>query len=295
MFNNGSQVSRGGRPLLVTGVPRSGTTWLARQLAGAPGCAMTGREPMNPKAGQYQLAGTVSTWTSIQTASPRQRSALRRAYSGLVPRTYGRYGHRQWFAPLPGTRIVVKDPFAVLSVRAIVGVTDAQPVLVYRHPAAVLSSYRRMGWKPSVETLAAALGAEQVRPLTGVEDEVSAMGWFWATLNEIALRDVCETPGGVVVSHEELAAGGVPALQKLFEVCGLGWNASTEQGLRPEQASSRPAASAEEDHRLHRLDRPSGDVARAWRDRADEAELVRLDDLTADVLQRLQSQRLVLN
>ena len=28
-----------GEPILVTGVPRSGTTWLARLLAGSPGTA----------------------------------------------------------------------------------------------------------------------------------------------------------------------------------------------------------------------------------------------------------------
>ena len=44
-------------PILVTGVPRSGTTWLARWLARGGGMALTGREPMNPEATSTDLRG----------------------------------------------------------------------------------------------------------------------------------------------------------------------------------------------------------------------------------------------
>ena len=47
-------------PILVTGVPRSGNTWLARLLATSPGTAMAGREPMNPRGRQYALGGTLT-------------------------------------------------------------------------------------------------------------------------------------------------------------------------------------------------------------------------------------------
>jgi len=140
-------------PLLVTGMPRSGTTWLARLLASARGTALTGREPMNPRGRQYALAGTLSGWARLTTLSRKQEAALSRAYAGRTPWVYSRYGHRQWAALVPRTRIVVKDPFAMLSIPAIHRVTTAQPVLIYRHPGAVLTSYQRMGWAPDVEEL----------------------------------------------------------------------------------------------------------------------------------------------
>jgi len=303
-----SALARRPQPLLVTGVPRSGTTWLARQLAGAPGCALTGREPMNPRGRQYALAGTLDSWARLTRATPRQRTALRLAYAGLTRHVYGRYGHRQWAAALPFTRIVVKDPWAVLSVAAVVRETRALPVLVYRHPAAVLNSYRRMGWLPDLAEVSAAVpAAEQAGPAPASPEQVEAMGWFWATLNGVALADLTATGSGVVVSHEELAAGGVPAMRLLFDACGLAWSPDVERALAPSDAaaaatpsgapimpSSGPdePPSAGDERVLHRLDRASGQVASAWRSGVDDADLATLDEVAGATLARLEAARL---
>ena len=136
------------RPILVTGVPRSGNTWLARLLALSPGTALAGREPMNPRGRQYALGGSLDGWTRLTDASPYQRFLLRTAYQGWNPMVFSRFGARQWAGPLPQTRLVVKDPYALLSLRCVVAATGATPVLVYRHPGAVLASYRRVAWPP---------------------------------------------------------------------------------------------------------------------------------------------------
>ena len=88
-----------GRPLLVTGLPRSGTTWLARLLAAGPGTALPGREPMNPRGRQFALAGSLPGWSRLdQQLTNAQRRTLRRAYRGWEPRIYGRLGADQWNA-----------------------------------------------------------------------------------------------------------------------------------------------------------------------------------------------------
>jgi hypothetical protein len=291
--------SRRGRPLLVTGVPRSGTTWLARQLAGAPGCAMTGREPMNPKKGQYRLAGTLDSWVRLQHPGMRQRLALRLAYSGLSPRVYGRYGHRQWAAALPVTRTVVKDPFAVLSVRAVVRETSAVPVLVYRHPAAVLASYRRMHWWPDVAEVSGAVSPEEtegeVAPLEDPTDDTRAMAWFWSTLNAVALHDLAEVDDAVVVSHEELAAGGDDALRTLFDACGVAWRDGAQPRRRePDGRPAVPRDGGSSGQALHRLDRAPDQVATAWRAGIDDAELSTLEELAGPTYRALQAARLPL-
>ncbi len=100
----------GRRPVLVTGVPRSGTTWLARELAAARGAALPGKEPMNPRPGQFALAGTLTGWTRLEHPTPAQVATLRRVYRGREPRVLSRYGVKQWAAALPGTTTVVKEP-----------------------------------------------------------------------------------------------------------------------------------------------------------------------------------------
>lgn len=205
-----------GRAVLVTGVPRSGTTWLARLLAQAPRTAMPGREPMNPHAGQFRLAGTLQAWSQLDEPTGRQRRALWRSYRGLEPRTYGRLGVRSWAAPLPWTTVVVKDPFALLALPTVIATTQARPVLVFRHPAAVLASYRRMGWTPDVAEIVAVEPSSAARAPGDEADDVDRMAFFWSACHQIALRPA---PGGgtiVCVSHEEhprWGAGCPPAVR----------------------------------------------------------------------------------
>jgi hypothetical protein len=191
---------------------------------------------------------------------------------------------------------VVKDPFAVLSVGTVVRATSALPILVYRHPAAVLASYRRMGWSPDVAEVSNAVIDEAgvpAPPVGAAEDGARAMAWFWSTLNSVALADLAVSGGGVVVSHEEVAAGGVDALGILFDACGLVMPARTSRG---KDGAGTPSVGSDDEptssRPLHRLDRPSDEVAKAWRSSADSAELEVLDALAGPTFAALQAVRL---
>lgn len=283
-------------PILVTGVPRSGTTWLARVFSNASGAALAGREPMNPRAHQYGLGGTLSGWARLSVLSARQDRLLRTSYRGLNPFVYSRYGHRQAFAALPRTRVIVKDPFAVLSLPAIVSATGALPVLLYRHPAAVLSSYRRMGWTADAEEVLAALPDAVPIPSPRLDqaggeiptaeiDEVALMAWFWSVLNTQALRDITGLGRGVVVAHEQAAIGGAAAMQQLFDLVDLPWDDSVAQTLRPAPDGLAAATSGSTD--LHRLDRAPEAVANSWRAHVSEADLEKVERVAGPTMQAL--------
>lgn len=286
--------------ILVTGMPRSGTTWLARLLATAGGVALTGREPMNPRGRQYALAGTLPGWARLREPTAAQLRALRLSHRGLTPLVYSRYGRRQWVAPLPRTRIVVKDPFAMLSMPAVVAGTGATPVLLYRHPAAALASYRRMGWEPDLAELQPLVRAYRSEghppeltvpdlPAPGEVAEPEAMGRFWSALYTMALSDVATTPGLLVVSHEEIATGGDTAARMLFAALGLRWSDATAAELTGRDRG--PAAGPDTAARLHRLDRDPSTVARSWRAVVSDDELAAIEAVTGDVRTRLDEVR----
>ncbi len=289
-------------PLLVTGVPRSGTTWLARLLATAPGTALAGREPMNPRGRQYALGGTVIGWVRLTDPSPRQRRLLRSTYRGWNPRTYGRYGRGQWRGPLPWTRMVVKDPFAMLSVPTISEVTGARALQVYRHPGAVLASYRRMGWEPDLTEIAAlvpvvAEAEPRVAELwAGGVDRLSPaarMGVFWTVLQRLALEDLPKAPGTVVVSHSELAAGGPEGARRLFGLLGLDYSEETNHEMTgSEETPARPGHGDPSSHELHRFDRRPADVAESWRRHLDESEIAEIEGVAGPALAELEERRL---
>ncbi|GAA3876756.1 sulfotransferase [Tessaracoccus defluvii] len=283
-------------PILVTGVPRSGTTWVARLLALGPGLALAGREPMNPRGRQYGLGGTLVGWTRLVEPTPRQVRALRLAYRGLNPFTFSRYGHRQWAAPLPRTRVVIKDPFALLSIPAVVRATGAVVVLVYRHPGALLASYRRMGWTPDLEELRAVVealpGADGIPaiPAPGEVGPAEEMGVFWSALHLIALADIAGDPvvrdRVHIVAHHELAGGGPAAGRTAAEMLGIGWNAAMGGELARESAGTARAGN------LHNLDRSPAEVAAGWRAAIDPRELDEIGRVSSEALSRLESSRL---
>lgn len=286
------------RPILVTGMPRSGTTWLARLLATASGTALAGREPMNPRARQYALAGTLHGWAKLTSLTPRQQRALRLAYRGWNPFVFSRYGRRQWAAPLPGTRLVMKDPFAMLSVPVVAATTGAIPVLLYRHPGAALASYRRMGWAPDLGELAPILDehraarAVTARPLPGPDKvgEAEAMGQFWSALYEIAIDNAEQSADLIVVSHEELASGGVAATGRLFDALALTWREGTDLELSRESRAPQSGSS----RTLHNFDRAPSEVAGGWRRELTPDELRAIEAATTSIRARLQALRLVL-
>jgi hypothetical protein len=273
------------RPVLVTGVPRSGTTWLARLLATAPGTALAGREPMNPRGRQYALGGTLDGWTRLREPTPGQERRLRAAYRGLNPFVYSRYGTRQYAAPLPGTRMVVKDPCALLAIAPVSRITDAVPVLVYRHPGAVLASFRRMGWRPrvgEVRDLLPGLAPADADPAT----ELAA---FWAALHRAALDDLATIPEAVVVSHSELAHSGAAGGTALFAALGLKPSERTTAELTKQGSQVAVAAG-----RLHDFDRAPAAVAEAWRTKLPAEDLETVERIAGETLAELDSRRLQL-
>lgn len=290
----------GSGPILVTGVPRSGTTWLARQLAQGGHSALAGREPMNPRGRQYALGGTLDGWTRLSEPTPKQRRRLRLAYRGLLPPVYSRYGYRQWAAPLPWTRVVVKDPFATLSIPAIHRETGATVVLLYRHPGAVLSSYRRMGWTPDLEELDGIVDVDSPEPDVdgSVEPVVGDMARFWSAINSVALDDALATPGAVVVSHEDLSISGAAGIRALAVACGLSMPLADDDHVQPESAarSATPVAAAgtPDGRTLHDFERAPQEVAHGWRGKVSHPELAALEHHAGATLARLRDAALPL-
>jgi hypothetical protein len=209
-------------------------------LATARDTALAGREPMNPRGRQYALAHTLSGWTELTGLTGRQHRALTAAYRGHNVMVFSRYGRRQWAAPLPWTRLVVKDPFAMLSIPVVVQAVACTAVLVHRHPGAALVSYRRMGWTPDLDELAPVVTAHrrrmggESRPALahrGEIGEVEAMARFWSALYEIALDNCTELHDLLVISREELAGGGRAATEQLFRALDLRWSLRTTRRL----------------------------------------------------------------
>lgn len=293
------------RPLMVTGMPRSGTTWLARLFASAPNTALPGREPMNPRGRQFALGGTLTGWARVTQLTPRQRRALWACYMGWHPLAYSRYGHHQLHALLPGRRCVVKDPFALLSIPAVADATNAEVTVLFRHPAAMLASYRRMGWttdydevQPIIETFNRGNHARITSlPAPGEVSPAAEMAHFWRALYEITMADIDSRPDLRVrfVSHAEIAGGGESAARRLFDDVRLpvGSEVAAMMG-DPDRGATEPPSAADTGE-LHRFGRSPSSVAESWRKRIPAHEVLEIEEVAQATWDQLNERRLILH
>ena len=116
------------------------------------------------------------------------------------------------------------------------------------------------------------------------------MGWFWGVLCAIALHDLADLPGSLVVSHEEVATGGPLVLARLFDALGL--DRTRETDLEYEKEAGPGAATSS--RQLHNFDRSPTDVANAWRAKLAPGELETIEAATSGVRRRLHAARLAL-
>ena len=135
-----------GPPILVTGMYRTGTTWVGAMLAPAGLWAL--HEPFNPNQGLWDRELAYARPDRARPEIDALVGALRRGRHRRVLRlpTAG-----QWFSPLrllphEPRRLLLKDPSAALLAEYLVRRHGMRALVVFRHPAAVAASFLRLGW-----------------------------------------------------------------------------------------------------------------------------------------------------
>jgi hypothetical protein len=196
----------------VTGLHRSGTTFMGNVLDAAEGTVMLSREPTNYRSG---ITGVPRWYPSLVEADLAGRTANAGVVDGLLRLTRGRpvrwrnpdarlrslgsnvFHNTVAISARPRSRcLVVKDPFLSLAVPFVQRHLSRRTVLVaVRHPAAWALSLERVGWHPGVlvnqlldrEDLAAEVDQMQVpRRDWTAQPLYEASGWAWRILMGVA-------------------------------------------------------------------------------------------------------------
>jgi hypothetical protein len=238
-----------GRPILVTGSNRSGTTWVGEALCQSDELEYL-HEPFNPSItprllerrppGHYHyvcgengaawapsverlLAGRFPVRAQLaEVGSPRAAAKLARGWARSVPR------RRR------GRRPLLKDPIALFAAEWLADRFDVQVVVMVRHPAAFASSIKRMGWRfdfqhwldqplllrdhlgplrPDLERMARG-GADLV------DEAVVLWNAFYGVVDTLAARH----PDWQVLAYEDLAEDPLGGFARLYPHLGLRWD-----------------------------------------------------------------------
>ncbi|GAA4522983.1 MULTISPECIES: sulfotransferase [Nonomuraea] len=242
-----------GPPVLVTGLPRSGTSWTGKMLA-AGGELVYVNEPLNPQHPPGRCPGVLRARVShrFQYICDDNSAAWLPAFRATVALRYGwaaelrvnrtpydlarmvRYGAAFTLGQLTGRRALLDDPFAVLSSAWFAERLGCRVIALVRDPVAFVASWQRLGWTIYFhELLEQPLLVRdhpevlRLRALVGSQDRVAKAAALWRVTRTILSR----VPGILVTSYDDLAADPVPGFRDLYGYAGLRWSPAAERRI----------------------------------------------------------------
>ena len=258
------------RPLLIAGVPRSGSSWIGRVLGTAPGVAYV-HEPDNEKRDPFALRAKQSVGRfpvlSPEDEAPeyerlwrgafaggavsldaRHQSALAQfaeaspaeledavAGRGLSARLRSAATTAEPRGPVTAARVVVKSVHAALALEWIRARFDVDVVVVLRHPLNVLASMLDLDM-PDRDRALDRVPRVATRYADGwgvplpSPDAPALERAAWQV--GLLQAALTEAPGvTVTVSHDEVCLGPVAAFRSTFEKLALPWTDAVEQHL----------------------------------------------------------------
>ncbi|MDS9468937.1 sulfotransferase [Paracoccus sp. MBLB3053] len=284
------------RPILVTGCPRSGTTWTGNVIGAAREVFLI-YEPFNDDVGaRLRLPERFMRLTDGNSAPHRQeiddlialgrlsrRSAL--AMRGIAERwrpgekryTPGWLAFRRlhsqgqdFFGP---RRVCIKDPIAFYSSEWLADTYDAQVIVMVRHPCSVIASYLSLGWESEVEAM---LPHPVPEGFAGLRDEIEArngpvqdrltdliLQWKLFTAETLDLQR--RRPDWTYILHDDLCLRPLHYFEAIFAKLGLSFTSDIADKVRRESSGTKNAANGKPVQ--HRHERDSRSVIDAWQEK----------------------------
>lgn len=269
------------KPILLAGLPRSGSSWTGKLLASGGGIRYF-REPFNAKWQRfaepfqfhYLRADDENTDFDVYC-----RAVFKGRVGGpsVERHQWSRYAHFGWW---PG-RVLVKEVHAVLALERIERLVGPRTVVLVRHPCALASSWRRLlearpddpMWSGVDHHLQGLLGqkalvdeylAPHIHTLESAQTYLEKVGALWGAVYKVLLQQAERHPDWIVVTHESLSADPEGSFRRLFGQLGVRWTYKTSKLL--EETSSKHSNS------LYGTVRVSTDEVGKWRGELSPAE-----------------------
>jgi len=307
-------------PLLVTGLPRTGTSWVGKMLE-ASGEVVYVNEPLNPRHPPGHSPGVLNgpVTSRFQYICPDNEQPWIRAFGDTVRlryrfgpelrRNHGpydlarmvKYGSAFTIGRLRGRRALLDDPFAVLSSAWLAERIGCRGVVLVRDPVSFVGSWRKLGWTAHLHELLEQpllvrdlLGpyADDMRALSDSDDWLAKNALLWRLTYDVVDRWRGTVPGLEVWRYEDIARDPENRFRDLYAALGLTWS----EGARARIAAATSAGRVEgQAHAWSLRGGPSRTAFRpmdsragldTFRDRLTAEEIARVRELTSDVSAR---------
>lgn len=297
------------RPILVTGSMRAGTTWVGRMIGKSAAVGYI-HEPFNPwhtKQRQGICHVEIPHWFVYITEEngPSYRDAIQDMLAFRYHLLGGLKGIRSWedvkrviweyrsFRRYRkcSARALVKDPFALLSLEWLVDRFDFDVIVMIRHPAAIVSSIKRLGWGSPFRHLLRQplLMRDYLSPFEGElkayaeekKDIIDQSILIWEILYTIVLEYRRKHPDWTFLRHEDIARAPLNGFQDLFAQLDLDFSPPVRTAIERHSASTNPVEMPVE--KAYAMKRDSRSLVKAWKNRLTPEEIERVRKGTWDV------------
>jgi Sulfotransferase family len=308
------------RGILVTGLPRTGTSWTGKMLAAGREVVYV-NEPLNPDHPpghspgvlntevrhrfQYICADNDERWAAAFADTLRLRyhpiAELRRNHRPYDLARLAKYSTAFTAGRLKDRRTLIDDPYAVLSAAWFAQRLGCQVVITVRHPVAFVASWQRLGWTPSLGGLLDQpllvrdlIGpyAGEIRALADSPDDIATTSLLWRMTYDIVDQMAGQQPHLLCWRrYEDLATDPVAGFRGLYQQCDLRWTDRVADGIRASCTGTGKSAAFQWTLRggLSRTAFQAMDSRAAltsYRDRLTPEAIERVQELTADVARR---------
>lgn len=294
--------------ILVTGVPRSGTTFLGRVIALSPQTNYLW-EPLNSRFRMgmeyhYPYLGSSSSLKKKQVCNDIIRNTV--DYKNLKA-NYGRYkkdpgGLWMLFKINLGWKIaalkhrlykpqvsVIKDPIALFLSRYLMEEFDFKIIVVLRHPAAVYLSRRGLGWEHDFDLWRSQddFYSEHYRDYEGVlegfsKDLIANSSLHWLVcygyvrrLLDLSLENL------LIVRHEDLCRQPEEELKRVFSFLSLDFTPKISRGLTQLTGGSKVERVSRDLSRVERRD--ANRLSDKWKMGITQEDLERIKGITGEI------------
>lgn len=304
-------------PLLITGLPRSGTTFVGKVLSQPENIFNIG-EPFLHQVGTYhhypyyrsetpegirydQLLSSIfeyqKLWQYRMKKFEWSIAGLRRYVLGS--RRTLEYFRGWWNTQVRGRegRLMVKEPHALMLTFPAVQDLDCQVLVLVRHPGGQVSSKLSLGWTDERDRPRSLLDQPKLiedylgwlpdvlerKERSTVED----LGLMWRAQYDVLLNyleEVGDSEQFRIVRHEDVCLNPFEQFSELYDWANFTWTQEITAMISDLTNTDNPTERSEStDPHQHRLRRDSSTVVDVWKKRLSHKQIQELREITEPV------------
>jgi hypothetical protein len=299
-------------PILVTGMHRSGTSWVGKMIAASREIAYVS-EPLNILHRPGVMRVPTEYWYTY--INQNNEGAFLGALNDTIDLKYhflkeirslrstkdllrmGRDSRIFSSGRIFRKRALLKDPFAVFSAPWFANRLNCKVVITVRHPAAVVSSLKRLDWAFDFGDLLSQeeLMQDWLEPfrdeiendIKKPQDIIAQASLLWKMIYHVVSQFQESQPGFQIVRHEDLSKDPLQGFRQLYQNLDLDFTQQIEKIIQHSSSSTNPKQLSKNKTHSIRLDSQANLMN--WKKRLDPKEISRIRQLTEDTAKNFYS------